>query len=325
MASDSDVASACMSTRMIGVSRRSSGRIASAVRNGQSIGFMKTRPMRFSTATRFGPAFTVTHPTPGVPAGKLAGRNSKFSLPMYSMISFLSQMWLPEVITSTPWSRRPRAMAGVTPKPPAAFSTLTTARSAAWSRRSRGKSLTRAARPPSPKTSPIIRMFIERSSATGMKRGWDVRGARGCVASFGDFDGARLPDDHDLDVTGVLHLVLDALADVLGQLMGVEVGDDLGARHHAQLAASLDRVAHLDALVGQRDLLELRQPLDVRLEDVPPGSGPGRRDAVGRLDEHGLDGLRLHVLVPAQGGVDDCRRLVVFGEHLQGQLRVAPL
>ena len=29
---------------------------------------------------------------PGVPAGKLAGRSSRFSLTMYSMISFLSQM-----------------------------------------------------------------------------------------------------------------------------------------------------------------------------------------------------------------------------------------
>src|SRR5256886_1441401 len=40
-----------MSTRMIGVSRRSSGISASAFRNGQSIGSMKTRPIRFTTAT----------------------------------------------------------------------------------------------------------------------------------------------------------------------------------------------------------------------------------------------------------------------------------
>src|SRR6059036_3226890 len=47
IASDSDVASQCMSTRTIGVSLRSSGRISSAFRNGQSIGSMNTRPIRF--------------------------------------------------------------------------------------------------------------------------------------------------------------------------------------------------------------------------------------------------------------------------------------
>src|SRR5437879_3919063 len=69
IASDSLVASACMSTRMIGVSFRSSGKIASAARKGQSIGSMNTRPMRLSTATLCGPHFTVTWPTPGAPGG----------------------------------------------------------------------------------------------------------------------------------------------------------------------------------------------------------------------------------------------------------------
>ncbi len=91
-----------MSTRTTRVSLVSSFRISSALRNGQSIALMNTRPMRFTTATRCGPAFTVTWPTPGVPAGKLAGRSSRFSLVMYSTISFLSQMWFPEVITSAP-------------------------------------------------------------------------------------------------------------------------------------------------------------------------------------------------------------------------------
>ena len=38
----------------------------------------------------------------------------------------------------------------------------------------------------------------------------------------------------------------------------------------------LDRVAHLDALVGQRDLLELGQPLDVALEHVAAGARAAR-------------------------------------------------
>ena len=139
-----------MSTRMIGVSFRSSGRIESAARKGQSIGSMNTRPMRLSTATLCGPHFTVTWPTPGVPAGKFAGRSSRFSFVMYSTISFLSQMWLPEVSTSAPASRIWRAIGAVTPKPPAAFSTLTTAKSIACSWRSRGRSFVTAWRPGSP-------------------------------------------------------------------------------------------------------------------------------------------------------------------------------
>ena len=40
------------------------------------------------------------------------------------MISFLSQMWLPEVMQSTPMARNSSQISRVTPKPPAAFSTL---------------------------------------------------------------------------------------------------------------------------------------------------------------------------------------------------------
>src|SRR5438445_493561 len=160
MACDSLVASQCMSTRMIGVSFRSSGRISSALRNGQSIGVMKTRPMRLSTATRCGPAFTVTCPTPGVPAGKLAGRRSRFSFVMYSTISFLSQMWLPEVSTSAPCSSICLAIDPVTPKPPAAFSQFTTQKSIACSSRRRGRCFASAARPGSPQLSPTIKTFM---------------------------------------------------------------------------------------------------------------------------------------------------------------------
>src|SRR5206468_173280 len=117
------------------------------------------------------------------------------------------------------------------------------------------------------------------------------------------FDGARLADDHHLDVPRVLHLGLDALGDVLRELVGVEVGDDVGLGHHAELAPGLDRVAQLHTLVGHRDLLELREALDVGLEHVAPGARPRRRDAVGRLDQHRLDRLGLDVLVPQRAAL----------------------
>jgi hypothetical protein len=43
---------------------------------------------------------------------------------MIGMISRLSQMWLPDVMQSTPMSRISSQISRVTPNPPAAFSTL---------------------------------------------------------------------------------------------------------------------------------------------------------------------------------------------------------
>ena len=50
-------------------------------------------------------------------------------------------------------------------------------------------------------------------------------------------------------------------------------------------------------------LLQRLEPLDVVLERLAAGAGTGGGDGVGRLHEHGLDGLRLHVLVVRLDGV----------------------
>src|SRR5882672_9315268 len=258
---------------------------------------------------------------------------------MYSMISFLSQMWFPEVITSAPCSRKVRAMSGVTPKPEAEFSTLTTAKSASCCFLSLGRSIWTARRPGSPNTSPtqimVSGLVIDLTwggaapllpqspppHCATVGRAWQPAGD----SSLRHLDRAGLADHHDLDVAGVLHLGLDALGDVLRQLVRVEVRDDVGPRHHAQLAPGLDRVAHVDALVGERDLFELGQPLDVGLEHVAPRARPRRRDPVGGLGEHRLHRLRLHVLVAAERGVDDLRTLAVLRQDLKTELGVAAL
>src|SRR5206468_3024784 len=181
----------------------------------------------------------------------------RFSFPMYSMISFLSQMWLPEVITSAPCSRKVRAMSGVTPKPDAAFSTLTMARSASCCLRRRGRSACTALRPGSPNTSPMqmtVSGLVKEPSPSRT-------GSSVAACSLCHFHGARLTDHDHLDVPGVLHLRLDALGDVLGELMRVQVGDLLRLGHDTELTSGLDRVAHLHALVGHGDLFELGQAL----------------------------------------------------------------
>ena len=52
-------------------------------------------------------------------------------------------------------------------------------------------------------------------------------------------------------------------------------------------------------------LLERLEALDVALERLATGAGTGGRDGVGGLHEHGLDGLRLDVLVVRLDGVHD--------------------
>ncbi len=68
-----------------------------------------------------------------------------------------------------------------------------------------------------------------------------------------DVNGARLANDDDADLAGILHLVLDLLGNVVGQNRGLGIGDLLGLDHDAELATSLHGIGALDALVGVRD------------------------------------------------------------------------
>ena len=62
-----------------------------------------------------------------------------------------------------------------------------------------------------------------------------------------DVDSARLADDDDAHLTGILHLALDLPGDVVGKDCGRRIGYPLGLDHDVQLAASLhrDRKAHV--------------------------------------------------------------------------------
>src|SRR5262245_6040987 len=150
-------------------------------------------------------------------------------------------MWFPLVMTSTPASRKPRASAGVTPNPAAAFSTLATTRSSWSSLRRRGRNPTRARRQGSPNTSPTHRT-VNAFRAISLSVPDAPGPAAPCPASCSarELGRAVLPDHGHLDVPGVLHLGLDPLGDILGELVGVEVRDLVRLRDDPELAPSLD-------------------------------------------------------------------------------------
>src|SRR5947207_6271244 len=125
-------------------------------------------------------------------------------------------MWLPVVMTSAPAAWSSRAVSVVRPAPPAAFSPFTIARSMRSSSRSFGSSAATASRPGRPTTSPTNRMRI---------------------ALFGVVDGARLPNDGDLDLARVLKGVLDLLGHVAREPRGMQIVDLARFDHHADLAA----------------------------------------------------------------------------------------
>src|SRR5215217_569512 len=85
--------------------------------------------------------------------------------------------------------------------------------------------------------------------------------------------GPRLPDDGDLDLAGVLELLLDLAGDLVGEQHGAVVVERARLDHHADLAAGLHGVDLVHAVVARRDLLEVAPALDVLLERLPAGAG----------------------------------------------------
>src|SRR6266511_3086245 len=91
-----------------------------------------------------------------------------------------------------------------------------------------------------------------------------------------------------------------------------------GLDDHPDLPAGLERVDLLDTGLLRRELLEGLEPLDVVLEALTACAGSGRRDRIGRDQEHGLDGLRLDLVVMRLDRVDDVLRLAVTTCTLRG-------
>src|SRR4051794_15052636 len=135
----------------------------------------------------------------------------------------------------------------------------------------------------------------------------------------------RLPDHGDLDLAGVFELLLDLARDLVAEQHRAVVVERAGDDHHADLAAGLHRVDLVDAVVARGDLLEVSQALDVLLQRLTARARAGTRERVGRLDDHGLDRLRLDLVVMGLHRVSDGLRLAVAARQVAADEGVRPL
>src|SRR5215213_10322650 len=139
--------------------------------------------------------------------------------------------------------------------------------------------------------------------------------------SLGVLDAADLADHGDLDLPGVLELLLDPLGHVAGQDLGGDVVDVLGLDHDPDLAAGLHGEHLVDPGVAAGDLLEALQALDVGLEGLAAGAGPAAGDGVGGLGELGPDGGVRSLDLVGEGLADVVEEPAALGQgHVHAQL-----
>src|SRR3954467_4675807 len=136
---------------------------------------------------------------------------------------------------------------------------------------------------------------------------------------------ARLPDHGHLDLARIFELLLDLARDLVREQDGAVVVEGAGLHHHADLAARLHGVDLVDAVVARGDVLEVAQALDVLLERLAASAGARARERVGGLDDHGLDGLGLDLVVVGLHRVGDRLRLAVAAHEVAADERVRAL
>src|SRR3954451_3701963 len=164
----------------------------------------------------------------------------------------MSQMWLPEVITSTPAANSASPVETVAHIPPAAFSPFAVTKSIRRSSRMPASSCSTAIRPGFPMMSPIIRIRQAPGGRGASPLGGLPRPARSlrpaatpglppwrAPALLRVLDRARLADHRDLDLARVGQVVLDLLDDVPREAGRREVVDLLGTDEDPHLAAGL--------------------------------------------------------------------------------------
>ena len=122
-----------------------------------------------------------------------------------------------------------------------------------------------------------------------------------------DADCATFADDNNLYLTGVLHLVFDALRDVVRKHGGLSFVDNVRLNHDADFATGLDGVRTLDALVGVGNFLKFLKTLDVGVQRFLAGTGARSGNGVSGLHKHIEYAVWLYVIMVRFDGVHDGR------------------
>ena len=134
---------------------------------------------------------------------------------------------------------------------------------------------------------------------------WAQTGLCVPVRLFRELDGARLANDADLDLTRILHFVLDALDDLLRKDERAGIVDVLGLNHDANLAARLNGEALFNALERIGDFLELLEALDVVFDGFAARAGTGGGNRIRGLNQNRLDARGLDVVVVRHDAVNN--------------------
>ena len=136
---------------------------------------------------------------------------------------------------------------------------------------------------------------------------------------LGVTDSPRFADNGYFHLSGVGHLVLDALGNVERDTFCLGVGDFLAPHHNAQLAACLDGIGLHHAVVRKGKVFHVFQALDVGFHNLAACAGACAGNGVAGLHDGGDEGGHLDFLVVGADSVADIRFFFVFFSQLHAK------
>lgn len=114
---------------------------------------------------------------------------------------------------------------------------------------------------------------------------------------LGVLDRARLANHGHLDLTGILHRLLDLARDLAREPERLQVIDLTRANDDADLTTRLDGVRLLDPIERPSDLLETTDALDIVLQALTAGARAGTGDGIRSFHQDRLERLLLCLVV----------------------------
>ena len=142
---------------------------------------------------------------------------------------------------------------------------------------------------------------------------------------FGETYCSGFTDDSDFDLTGVGHFVLDATSDFGREFFGLSVVDLVGPDDYAELATGLNCVGLDNAGIGEGELLEIVEALDVGFDNFAAGTGASTGDGVAYLNDRSQQGSLLDFVVVGADSVADFGFFLVFLGELHAEESVGQL